>query len=186
MQARLSIVLTGFFALGLGCAGGKDAVDDTQTNADDTVRTDDSSTTDDSSSTDDTSFGETFETEAESFVIVLNGAEWTASGGYYLRGDISYLKGELNTDPQETIDIEVAGNIRYAGTYDVTSIRYSVLPTSDAAIISSDLAPSLTVTVEGFADETNLFGTMQGTAALSGDGGDHSVTAGTFRHWPKF
>ena len=185
MQARLSIVLTGFLALGLGCVGNKDVVDDTEVSLDDTLEADDSST-DDSSGTDDTSYGETFETEAEAFVIALNGGEWTASGGYYLRGDVSYLKGETNGDPQETFDIEVAGNIRYAGTYDVNTIRYSVLPTSDAAIISSDLAPSMTVTVLGFADETNLFGTLDGTASLSGDGGDHTVTGGTFRHWPKF
>ncbi len=73
-------------------------------------------------------------------------------------------------------DLEIAGDIRYAGTYEVTAVRYSSLPATDLALTSKDLDPDLTVTVLGFADGTELFAELSGTASLTGDWGEHKVT----------
>lgn len=187
MRIRVSIVLTGVFVLGLGCAGGKSVgLDDSGSTDDTTSSTDDSSTTDDSTATDDTSFGETFDSETPSYLVTMDTGSWEASGGFYVAGTTSYLKGELNTDPQQTFDLEIAGNIKYAGTYEVTAVRYSSLPATDLALTSKDLDPDLTVTVLGFADGTELFAELSGTASLTGDWGEHTVTEGSVRSWPPF
>lgn len=187
MRIRVSMVLTGVFVLGLGCSGGKSVgLDDSGSTDDTTSSNDDSATTDDSTTTDDTSFGETFDSETPSYRITMDTGSWEASGGFYVAGATSYLKGELNTDPQQTFDLEIAGNIKYAGTYEVTAVRYSSLPGSDLALTSKDLDPDLTVTVLGFADGTELFAELSGTASLTGDWGEHTVTEGTFRSWPSF
>lgn len=186
MQTRLSIVLTGLLVLTLGCFGRGDPKPDpeTGTSADDSV-TDDSSITDDSSGTDDTSYGEEFDPEEPSFIVTLNGGPWTATGGYYFANSTSYLKAEVAGEPTYTVDIEVSGDIRYAGTYPVASIGYSELASSTEAIISKDFDPAMTFTVEGFSNETYVFGTLDGTANLTG-GGEHSITGGVIRNWPKY
>ncbi len=185
MHTRLSIVLTGLLVLTLGCFGRGDPKPDpeTGTTTDDSVT--DDSVADDSSSTDDTSYGEDFEPEEPSFIVTLDGGPWKATGGYYFANSTSYLKAEVAGEPTYTVDIEVSGDIRYAGTYSVASIGFSELASSTEPVIAKDFDPDMSFTVEGFANETDVFGTLDGTATLSG-GGDHTITGGVIRNWPKY
>ncbi len=185
MRLRVSLVLTGLLVLGLACVGGKDANDDASGD-DSSAATDDSLVTDDSTPGDDTSYGQTFDMEDPAFVVSLDGAEWKTGAGYYFSGTSSHFKGELTGEPSYYLEFDVDGEARFAGTYTVTQISYSQNVSASPTLISKDLAPSMTFTVLGFADGTYVFGTLEGTATLSGDNGEHTIDGGELRAWPKY
>ena len=84
----------------------------------------------------------------------------------------------------EVITIIVDGDLRYAGTYPVSSMSYSLTPTQGTPVIySSENDPDVTVTVLGFSDgHTNLFANIEGETDLDGI----AFTGGEARGWPPW
>ncbi|MCB9743000.1 MAG: hypothetical protein H6741_02655 [Alphaproteobacteria bacterium] len=186
--------LKGLAALSLGMAlacGSKDA-DDTGASNDDTQPGDDTAVSGDDSDNGDTSFGEVFERGDPSYTVNFNGSLWSSSTGYYLGNTSSFINATGgDSSRSQTVTIEVDGNVRYADTYPVKSITYAEGPAQGSVDVNYSVTnPSgVTFTVQGFAEETYLFGELNGTATLTdtiGGGGSADFTGLVIESWPKF
>jgi len=179
---RLLGVAGVMLVLGLACSGDKD---DVAQDSEDDVTDDSVATADDSEeeNTDDTSYGTEFDPVDPLFTVTLADATWETNQGFWTKTSLS---ANIPDDAQaEVITIIVDGDLRYAGTYPVSSMNYSQTPSQGAPVIyNSDSDPNVTVTVHGFSDElhNNLFATVEGTTDLGGI----SFKGGEVYNWPPF
>lgn len=195
MNPRFCIVTLGLLALSLACAGPKDdeAQDSPAPEVDDSASSSDDSAADDSTvSTDDTHYGgEQFEAGAPEFTVQFNGSTWDTAVGYWLGGDTSYLNasgGDSSTS--QTVLVEIAGNIRYAGTYPVSMIRFAEGPAQGEVSANYQVVSpvDLNLVVRGYADEVLLFGELEGSTTLTDTvaGGAAEWSEMVLSSWPKF
>ena len=135
--------------------------------------------------TDDTSFGEDFDQEAPSFTVTLDGASWTADEGVWFSNNIS--ASVPDSAESQNVNLTVDGELKWAGTYTVTDLSYSLTPSQASPVIYSMTSGDVTVTVLGFSgDNENLFGTIDGSATLSDGSTDIAFEGGEIRNWGGF
>jgi hypothetical protein len=169
-----------------GCTKDEPEPDDTSSSQDDTA------SGDDTENTGDTSFGESFDAESPSFVLSLDGVDFTASpGNWNNSGTTSTLSAQAEDSAGNGLSVTmmIGGPIRFAGTYPVTMLNYSSAPPSDAPTVWIANEPTgVTFTTLGFDENNGLFGTIDGAATLTNADGAAAVRAGSgaVRSWPKF
>ena len=173
---RLGLVVATLLALGLACTGNKDdEVVDSDGQSSSTGDDTEEPTDDSEANTEDTSYGEDFDPTDPKFTVQIAGASWSTDQGFWTKTSLSANIPD-NTQA-EVVTIIVDGDLRYAGTYPVSSMNYSQTPSQGTPVIyNSSANPSVTVTVLGFSDDnTNLFATIDGSTDLDGiafEGGD--------------
>ncbi|MCP4809773.1 MAG: hypothetical protein GY913_25140 [Proteobacteria bacterium] len=134
---------------------------------------------------DDTSFGDDFDEESPSFSVSLEGANWSTDEGVWFSNNLSASIPDASQS--ENINLTVDGELKWAGTYTVTDLSYSLTPAQAAPIIYNMTSGSVTVTVLGFSgDNENLFGTIDGSATLSDGSTDIAFEGGEIRNWGGF
>ncbi len=185
--ARVSLGILG--ALALACGGGKD---DGEVPEDTNPIQDDSAVTGDSDDGIDTGPGEVFDPEEPSFIVTLDGGEWTALEGYWTGGATSYLRanGGSSSRTENTV-IEIRGDIHNAGRFPVLSIVYAEANAQSSIDLRYEAKdpPGVFFVVEGFANGDELFGVLEGQATVTdsvGSAGSVSWSGTTARSWPRF
>lgn len=134
---------------------------------------------------DDTSFGDDFDLETPSLTVQLDGAPWTTDEGLWFGSNLSATVPDASES--QNLNIEVDGELKWAGTYTVTSMSYSLTPSQASPVVYDMASGDVTLTVLGFSgDNENLFGTLDGSATLSDGSTDIAFEGGEIRNWGGF
>lgn len=188
LRHPLRLVLAAFVPLALACGRGKDDPTDSPGPDDDSGE----DPTDDSQSPEDTSYGEVFDRQDAAFTVQFNGSTWTADEGYWLGNTTSYLNATKSDGSRsQTVTVEVDGNVRYAGTYPISLIRYAEGPAQGSVDVNWEVRDpaGVSLVVLGFAETTYIHAEQEGTATLEatiGGSGEAEWVDMTLTSWPKF
>ena len=176
---RTTLVALGMLGFALACTGDKDVP---PPDSEVEVLVDSPQSDDSEPSTEDTSYGEDFDTTAPSFTATLDGADWSTDDGFWTRTSISATIPDAAQ--AEVVTIIVDGDLRFAGSYPVSSMSYSQTPSQGSPIIySSENDPDVRVTVLGFSDDnTYIFANVEGGTDLGGI----AFAGAEVRGWPPF
>ncbi|MFH1463784.1 MAG: hypothetical protein ABIO70_05285 [Pseudomonadota bacterium] len=184
-------------ALVLLAACGEEKTDDTTTPDDTSPDTDtdtdadtDTDTDSDSDADSDSDTDHTFEPGDPVFEATFGGSTWAGEPGYWFSSaSAGYIVGNQRSGEVQ-VNVEVLGDIRVAGTYDVGDIKYTDALQSAGYDFYFEGSGGATFTVLGHsADGEHLWGTFSGSVALTDTTGyqaDTTLTGLELESWPKF
>ncbi len=114
---------------------------------------------------------------------------WSTSEGYWT-SSIIYAQKDTGTSSSETFSIQVDGDLSVGGIYVVESINFTEQEAQDTPVkyeATYEEVEGVTFTVQGFADDTFLFGVLNlNEVSLNSTSGTIDLYSASCTSWPKF
>jgi len=179
------------FVLAIAC-GEKDPIDDSDPpEADtDTDSDADSDSDTDADADSDADTDHTFEPDEPYFLATFGTGDVDGDPGYFFgSGSTSYIVAEQRSGEVQ-VNIEVAGDLTVAGTYEVGQVLYTdSIPQSHFDFYYQGEGGATFTVLGNSEDGEYMWGIFEGEVALSdtiGGNGDTTLTDVTVESWPKF